>query len=752
MRGVQERLQMAAVRRDEFRQRKACERKDKKRYVSLIYHSYPSTVLTGVAPSPPITPIPEIPQRMDSPAVSEASNTTIKQETLFLDGGLPPIPSIPQSTFPTNPEFSGFGEMYPLIPRDSTPYSSPYASNQTPMSLDGHIEPSSASSCMSMFDDKATLPSAGTSISSGRSPSLADILLPGTDLHAAPSPEYLSWRAQYPEELYAPAIYEPGQGSINPAEPLFEDDVEEIPRDFEAESNWAMRLPSPSPSSSSGSSDGSLIASFLKEPIFDAGSPEMLTRRFDRQTCGILSIKDGPTENPWRTLVWPLARDCPALYHAIASMTCFHVSNHKPRLRLPGIEHMRTSIHELAGGIANMRFDAAIASTLVLAFAESWDQHTSTGINHIKGAKILVNQALVQHRKKPLVGDDLDRFKFLCNTWIYMDVISRLTSIDEDESNDFDVVQSMVSGPWELETNLDPLMGCASTLFPIIGRVANLVRKVRRVKSNSPAIISQAMELKGQLEEWTPPGSLYDPEDQSSPVVHNMQTAEAYRWATLLYLHQAVPEIPSEASAELARKVLVCLATVPITSRAVIVQIYPLTAAGCEAVDAEDRDWVRDRWANMSQRMVIGILDRCVEVTKEVWDRRDAWEADRLAKQSSVTLKRSSSGFTGGPTRTISLKRELTLDDEVASDPYGWGLKTPSLKKRALSNSLDVPRPVRVLDTLRANSKTEPLDPEFTVRGRLHWLGVMNDWKWESKFSRLQNHCGKLTYHAVLLG
>jgi hypothetical protein len=87
-----------------------------------------------------------------------------------------------------------------------------------------------------------------------------------------------------------------------------------------------------------------------QQPEVQAGSPEILMLQFDKQTCGILSVKDGPTENPWRTLIWPLTT---------------------------GIEKMRT--------------DTALATTLVLAFSESWDQHISTGIEHLRGARILVN-------------------------------------------------------------------------------------------------------------------------------------------------------------------------------------------------------------------------------------------------------------------------------------------------------------------------------------------------------------------------
>ena len=104
------------------------------------------------------------------------------------------------------------------------------------------------------------------------------------------------------------------------------------------------------------------------------------------------------------------------------------------------------------------------------------------------------------------------QLRFLCKTYLYVDVIARLTSVDDDfdnealegiatkvlgqdagppsvaaieglESietvgeNDMRVPRPSNEGPKE---QLDPLMGCASTLFPIIGRVANLVRRVYR--------------------------------------------------------------------------------------------------------------------------------------------------------------------------------------------------------------------------------------------------------------------------------
>lgn len=418
-------------------------------------------------------------------------------------------------------------------------------------------------------------------------------------------------------------------------------------------------------------------------------------------------------------------------------------------MRIQGIDHMRNAVHALAAGLQDMRFDAAISTTLVLAFSESWDQHIKTGINHINGAKILINQALVRHRHTPMQGEEWTRLRFLCNTWIYMDVIARLTSAEEDESNDVDAVHESIYASGETDTTVDPLMGCAHTLFPIIGRVANLVRKVRRSNGNGPSIISQAVFLKSQLEEWAPPSFIEDPEDETTSPHDSIKTALAYQYATLLYLHQAIPEIPSQSSGELAKRVLCELATVEPKSRSIIVHIYPLMAAGCEAVDEEDRDWVRKRWAVMSSRMKLGILEKCLEVTKEVWNRRDAYEAERINIQAMHNDSLSPE---------VSLKRELDtyFEDLEPNGEFCWLDTAP--KRQALDSfggyAIPVPSQAPTEYAKRrtaSNGNTEYLEYDFTVKGRLHWLGVMKDWDWEGK-SIVPASIYRLLTVTVLLG
>jgi hypothetical protein len=624
-----------------------------------------------------------------------------------------------QSSFP-QPSYPPSDNIYAL------PLSSPYLITPQSISSVDSFAPGSLAESHSTFGSESvkrrqSKATAASSVSSGQSPRLVDLLIPGTDLSVPPE-EYHSFISQH-EAFYQPT-------GLTPPADLADDDVEEIPRNANPDSEaWVMRLPSPTPSSSSTSSSDSPDLPIFVQPQFSLASPEHLTRRYDRDTCGVLSVKDGPTENPWRTLVWPLARDCPALYHAIASMTSFHQSKETPSMRIQGIDHMRSAVHALAAGLQNMRFDAAISTTLVLAFSESWDQHISTGINHIKGAKILINQALVQHRQVPKQGEEWSRLKFLCNTWIYMDVIARLTSADEDENNDVDIVHESIYANGEIDTKLDPLMGCAHTLFPIIGRVANLVRKVRRNESNGPSIISQAVHLKSQLEEWTPPSFIEDPEDETTSPHDSIKTAVAYQYATLLYLHQAVPEIPSQPSSVLAKRVLCELATVEPRSRSVIVHIYPLMAAGCEVMEQDDRDWVKERWGLMSSRMKLGILEKTLDVTKEVWCRRDAYVAERKMYDDM-----RSDSFS--PNTPVKRDFDSFFDDFQAEGDFCW-LDAGS-KRRAVdsvsSYAVPVPSPIIQQPSLRRQSSsgnTEHLEHEFTVKGRLHWLGVMKDWNWE---------------------
>ncbi|CAG8321735.1 unnamed protein product [Penicillium nalgiovense] len=465
-----------------------------------------------------------------------------------------------------------------------------------------------------------------------------------------------------------------------------------------------------------------------ENPSLPPESPEMLVLRFDKLTCGILSIKDGALENPWRTLIWPLAKDTPVLRHAIFALTAFHSGKQNPHLRLQGVKHMRQSITGLVGQIQNMRPDAALATSLALAFADTWDQHTRTCIQHLRGAKTLMCQVIASGTRGGVSDEHLDRIRFLHNTWSYMDVIARLTSLDDCGPQNWD--SSIFDLPSDTVHDIDPLMGCATTLYPLMSRVANLIQQVRKSSSNTVSVVAQAMELKALVEQWEPPRWFEPPDDPSSEVQHSIQVAHAYRWATLLYLHQAVPEIPSEPADELAKRVLILLATVPYTSRTTIIQMFPLLAAGSEVDTDDDRKWVLDRWTTIQSRLMLGGVDRCLEVLKEVWERRDTMNANR---EREMGISRRSESVSSGDREKMS----SSLPTDFRKYSFNGSHKGPTGGRSGQPTSRSARRG-------SALASLENIEFERTVRGKLHWVNVMAEWGWEG----VLDNCQTVSYKA----
>ena len=652
---------------------------------------------------------------------------------------------------------SGVTKVSPLDPR----------MGDFPDGLDPYSLPNTTNSSVNEESGRSSTPT----FSSG-SPNIRDLVLPGTDLNSPPDPSEL-------RPPLSPLPYQPGSHGS----PIFEDDGmcqedfdEEIFRpdltpsalaDIGNEFDHEVRQPSPAPSVANSTSSRSSNMTILARPFFSEHSIEMLTLRFDQETCGILSIKDGPHENPWRAMIWPLGQDAPALWHAINAMTAFHGTSRNKSLQVTGMSQMRQSLKMLSRDLHTMRLDAALATALALSFSEGWDQHIVTGIQHLKGAHTMVKNAVVRHRQDAISGvltmQDAMRTKFLCNTYVYMDVIARLTSLDESKALDLDEIVAEFNPLTSEPIEVDPLMGCAVDLFPIIGDVARLVQRIRKTNNNNLKMIGEANELKQRLECWQPPPSMMfeNPEDPDSDVQHCLQTAEAYRYATLLYLHQAVPEMPSAPSYALAREVLFRLASVPDTSRTNIVQIFPLLAAGCEMTSQEDRHWVIDRWHLMRRRLRIGNVVKCIELVVQVWDRRDGYEAE---KQERLLRRYAARGVSNVDFPSIMLnngKRRAQTDEALTEEAFFGEFfddlndDVRPLKRRVTFDAMDtaMPMPMMLPNGIgrMPDLPNDRLEVEYSVRGKLHWLGVMEDNGWEGMLHLESSCCGHraLTFHAV---
>ncbi|EXJ91005.1 hypothetical protein A1O1_04112 [Capronia coronata CBS 617.96] len=490
---------------------------------------------------------------------------------------------------------------------------------------------------------------------------------------------------------------------------------------------------------SAQSPPGSDVNFYIQQFQSSHDTPEVIWTLFNLQTCKILSIKDNVTKNPWRTLIWPLAKNCPPLYHALAAMTCTQMSRTQPQFRARGKWHFERGIQALNSTSDDSRsqipLEAALACRLALGFAESWNhQISSTGITHISAARTLIRQAVFKARASNLSANELSRLSFLANTWMYMDVLARITVADDvGYLTDHEVMTACsLLSPVPRAQQIDPLMGCAITLFPLISRLADLVSSVRRrrKKGTSLSTISKATELRLEIERWTTAIEFQRSEGSTSNAIpDSIQTAEAYRWASLLLLRQTAPEVPWAHSIwELAQKALVYLATIPLESPTTIVQIFPLMVAGCEAFEEEDRDWVRQRWQLMSKSMITGIVVRCLHVTEEVWRRRDVFETNQKSCRPSAASRHNS---------PLDAAMDIP-EDEMAYAVPGQPPSRRSSPGPSRTASATFP------DSLVFKKRVDPLTragyTDYTVTGDLHWLGVMKDWGWESKYIQLSEY------------
>lgn len=460
---------------------------------------------------------------------------------------------------------------------------------------------------------------------------------------------------------------------------------------------------------------------------------ERITMLFLKTTCHNLTIEEDPDKNPWKTVIWPMTQQYPALYHALAALTCFHTSKAQPQLRTDGQRHLHTSAHLLSVGINNSEIplDAALAATLALGFAETWDgESTATGMTHITGAGILLQQMLSNQNTGAYTREEEVRLEFLYNTWNYMDVMARFTCLDLCPPVPENLVAATVGRLDFSSTKLDPLMGYATTFFPIMRQVADLMCRVRirNAPRNSPAIISQALELKRDIEDWVPPIDLETIDDHSQLMTDAIQTAEAYRWSILSLLFQAVPELPNLTSyGELAEKVLVYLATIPLSSPTIIVHILPLMVAGNDAVDPEDRDFVRSRWKSMSARLVTGIVERALEITEEVWKRRD----DFLARRAPLLLDDTAAA--AQPSDAISPTNHAGYGTgSGAGSPSSGGHPANAPQARPSSRKVNA-FPMSAAFKKGVDTITRSGCIDYTVKGSLHWLGVMKEWQWQGE-------------------
>jgi hypothetical protein len=127
--------------------------------------------------------------------------------------------------------------------------------------------------------------------------------------------------------------------------------------------------------------------------------------------------------------------------------------------------------------------------------------------------------------------------------------------------------------------------------------------------------------------------------------------------------------------------------------------------------------------------MWIGNIDKCLVVTREVWNRRDM---DQAAREAAKAAQRR-------PMMMHSESSKRKFEEEQMEDMFSFsdivGVANNSGPKRARTSFSMMQAGPSQPKKNKSDPITEQMDPEMTVRGRLHWVGVMKEWGWEGESS-----------------
>ena len=168
-------------------------------------------------------------------------------------------------------------------------------------------------------------------------------------------------------------------------------------------------------------------------------SPEVLFSRFREQICPMLSIATGQN-NLWQTLILPRMRSSESLPHAISAIAALHVStliadvqlhNHGSALIIHSIRTLNSELSRPEFGIS------ALATILLLASWARWNDSFRLGKTHLDGAfAILRNLGSRRWYLAPKSSpDDPYSYMFLTATSFRMGALSDLvqSTISEEK-------------------------------------------------------------------------------------------------------------------------------------------------------------------------------------------------------------------------------------------------------------------------------------------------------------------------------
>ncbi|KAI1492819.1 fungal-specific transcription factor domain-containing protein [Biscogniauxia mediterranea] len=383
-------------------------------------------------------------------------------------------------------------------------------------------------------------------------------------------------------------------------------------------------------------------------PVFSEFSDRSNRRALVDHFCNVLShliVFREESGNPFQQLVLPLSHESTSVMNAIYALASAHLEYRGVGNAEKSIYFHNQAIQGLARLIekgAKVNKNELLAAIMLLVYYEVRGR-SSIVDGHLKGALAIMGSS----------PDPSPAGLFLERAFRFYDVITAL-SLGTPPLSTAPAAGCLLPFPLDAPpasplSNVDSLLGMATTLWPIMHRLSNLLslkaelgQALRMNQSSKVAVLRTEFETTSQaievaLTQWKPclppnvtiqEGVLeVDKEEVSEKqrlqsILHN---ALAYRHSAFVYLYRTIYEYPP--SHVLVQKhahtsLLHCVETVAHRGPMGAL-LWPLFVAACEALSEEDRALAKKAFVAIEMRQGMTNIEQAWGIIREVWKRLD---------------------------------------------------------------------------------------------------------------------------------
>ncbi|KAI0490207.1 fungal-specific transcription factor domain-containing protein [Xylaria cf. heliscus] len=300
-------------------------------------------------------------------------------------------------------------------------------------------------------------------------------------------------------------------------------------------------------------------------------------------------------QNQFHTHITPMIAHSPSLRSAICFMAAHHLSilRADPSLINTATQHQIDAVSSLRKTIHT---ESPLISLAIIMILQTTDRlfTTNSGVNHLVGAKVIIEQA------KPRTWD-CDIGVFLLDICCYHDAVVSVSGRTPP------ILGLGSDAPYL--AGMDPMRGL-KILWATIGQISSVSSR----GWDFPDAEGEAIE--------TVLRALDTYQSHKGDADH---TFHAYKEAAYIYLHRVWHHVgsPHPGALKHARECLDHLFQVPVSSPLVSAHAWPLWTAGCETIDGELRGRVRERVQAMYELRHLPSLHRLQQDIEDIWKIKD---------------------------------------------------------------------------------------------------------------------------------